>query len=142
MSAFLLLGIVSSYSCYFLIPSIFLLLVNRFVCSFTHTMVQSNETIISIKLGKLTLAGVAQWIECQPENQRVTSSIPSQCTCLGCGPGSQCRRVRNKHRLMFPSLSFSPPSPLSKNEQIKYIWKKIGKCVFFTIACLVLRYKY
>ena len=23
------------------------------------------------------LAGVAQWIECQPENQRVASSIPS-----------------------------------------------------------------
>ena len=29
------------------------------------------------------LAGVAQWIECQPANQRVTSSIPSQGTCLG-----------------------------------------------------------
>ena len=31
----------------------------------------------------LALAGVAQWIECQPVNQRVASSIPSQGTCLG-----------------------------------------------------------
>ena len=29
------------------------------------------------------LAGVAQWIECWPANQKVTSSIPSQGTCLG-----------------------------------------------------------
>ena len=35
----------------------------------------------------LALAGVAQWIECQPANQGVTGSIPSQGTCLGCGPG-------------------------------------------------------
>ena len=36
-----------------------------------------------------TLAGVAQWIEHQPANQRVASSMPSQGTCLGCGPGPQ-----------------------------------------------------
>ena len=35
----------------------------------------------------IALAGVAQWIECRPENQRVASSIPSQGTCLGCGLG-------------------------------------------------------
>ena len=35
------------------------------------------------------LAGVAQRIECQPANQRVASSIPSQGTCLGCRPGPQ-----------------------------------------------------
>ena len=33
------------------------------------------------------LAGVAQWTECWPENQRVLGSIPSQGACLGCGPG-------------------------------------------------------
>ena len=33
------------------------------------------------------LAGVAQWIECQPSNQSVVGSIPSQGTRLGCGPG-------------------------------------------------------
>ena len=35
------------------------------------------------------LAGVAQWIEHQPENQRVAGLIPSQGTCLDCGPGPQ-----------------------------------------------------
>ena len=35
------------------------------------------------------LAGVAHWIECWPANQRVPSSIHSQGTCLGCGPGTQ-----------------------------------------------------
>ena len=39
------------------------------------------------KIWPLALAGVAQWIEHQPVNQRVTGSIPSQGTCLGCGPG-------------------------------------------------------
>ena len=35
------------------------------------------------------LAGVAQRIECWAANKRVTSSIPSQSTCLGCRPGPQ-----------------------------------------------------
>ena len=35
------------------------------------------------------LAGVAQLIERWPIKQRVTSSIPSQGTCLGCGPDPQ-----------------------------------------------------
>ena len=38
---------------------------------------------------KLALAGVAQWTECQHENQRVTGLIPSQGTCLGCRQGPQ-----------------------------------------------------
>ena len=33
--------------------------------------------------------GVVQWIKCQPANQRVMGSIPSQGTVLGCGPGPQ-----------------------------------------------------
>ena len=37
----------------------------------------------------LALAGVAQWIEHWPVNQRITGSIPSQGTCLGCEPGTQ-----------------------------------------------------
>ena len=37
----------------------------------------------------VALAGMAQWIEHQTANQRVTGSIPSQSTCLGCGPGPQ-----------------------------------------------------
>ena len=41
------------------------------------------------KEGTTALAGVVQWIEHRPSNQRVVSSIPSQGTCLGCGPGPQ-----------------------------------------------------
>ena len=37
--------------------------------------------------GGRALAGVAQWIECQPRSQKVAGSIPSQGTCLGCEPG-------------------------------------------------------
>ena len=37
----------------------------------------------------LALAGVAQWIERQPANHRVTGLIPSQGTSLGCRPGAQ-----------------------------------------------------
>ena len=35
--------------------------------------------------------GVAQWIECQPADQKVTSSISGQGTCLGCRPGLHVR---------------------------------------------------
>ena len=58
------------------------------------------------------LAGVAQWIEHQPVNQRVTGSIPSQGTCLGCGPGLRygaCERQPHSD----VSLSLSPSLPLS-----------------------------
>ena len=33
------------------------------------------------------LAGVAQWTECQPANQKAAGLIPSQGTYLGFGPG-------------------------------------------------------
>ena len=33
--------------------------------------------------------GVAQWIECQPVNQKAAHLIPSQGTFLSCGPGLQ-----------------------------------------------------
>ena len=36
---------------------------------------------------KTALAGMGQWIEHWPVNHRVAGSIPSQGTCLGCGPG-------------------------------------------------------
>ena len=34
------------------------------------------------------LAGMAEWIEHQPANQKVTGSIPGQSTCLYCRPGT------------------------------------------------------
>ena len=43
----------------------------------------------SFKTAQLSLAGVAEWIECQPANQRAAGSIPSQSACLGCGSGPQ-----------------------------------------------------
>ena len=59
----------------------------------------------------LALAGVAQWIERRPTNQRVTGLVPSQGTCLGCGPGPQLgARKRQPHIdvSLPPSPSLSP----------------------------------
>ena len=52
------------------------------------------------------LAGVVQWMECQPVNQRVNGSIPSQGTCLGW--------EANTHWCF--SISLSPSLPLSKKK--------------------------
>ena len=51
-----------------------------------RNMAQMKE---QIKTPEKALAGMAQWVQCRPVNQRVTSLIPSlsQGTCLGCGPG-------------------------------------------------------
>ena len=46
-------------------------------------------TYIPTQIYKLALAGVAQWIERGPENQRAAGSIPSQGICLDCGLGPQ-----------------------------------------------------
>ena len=58
----------------------------------------------------MALAGVAQWIERWPANQRVTSLIPSQGTSLGCGPGPQWG-VHERQPHIDASL---PPSPSKK----------------------------
>ena len=55
------------------------------------------------------LAGVAQWIEHGPENQRVTSSIPSQGTCLGCGPGPQYGACERQPHIDVSLTLFCPP---------------------------------
>ena len=70
----------------------------------------------ALKSACVALAGVAQWTECWPVKQKVAGWIPSQGTCLGCGPGWAPSRghVRGNHTLMFPSLS--PSLPLSKNK--------------------------
>ena len=68
------------------------------------------------------LAGVAQWIECQPANQKVADLIPSQGTCLDCRPGPQWgARERQPH--IDVSLPLSPFLPFSKNK-FKNIFKK------------------
>ena len=59
----------------------------------------------------MALAGVAQWIELQPANQRVAGSIPSQDTCLGCRPGPQ-QGAHERQLHMDVSLPFFlPPVP-------------------------------
>ena len=59
--------------------------------------------------GNIALAGVAQWVERQPANQRVTSSIPNQGTCLGCGPGPQLGVLKRQPHIdvslpLYPTL--------------------------------------
>ena len=57
------------------------------------------------------LAGVDQWIERWPVNQRVASLIPSQGMCLDCGPGPQLG-VHERQ----PHIDVSLPLFLSKNK--------------------------
>ena len=59
-----------------------------------------------------SLAGVAQWIENQTENQRVASSIPSKGTYLCYGPGPQWG-VFERQPYIDVSL-FLPPFPSLK----------------------------
>ena len=65
---------------------------------------------------KFSYAGMAQWIEHRPANQRVAGSIPNWGMCLGCGQVPSGGHMTNNHTLMFLSLPFSLPSPLSKNK--------------------------
>ena len=53
--------------------------------------IELYNTVFSdvLKIWWIALAGVVQWTECRLVNQRVTCSIPSQGTCLGCEPGPQ-----------------------------------------------------
>ena len=67
------------------------------------------------KLKHRALVGVAQWIECQPVNLKVASLIPSQGTCLGCGPGPQLG-VCKRQPIDISLLSFSFLSPLYENK--------------------------
>ena len=63
----------------------------------------------------VALAGVAQWIEHWPRNQKVTGSIPCQGTCLGWGPGPQLG-VCKRQPVEFSLPLFLPSSTLSKNK--------------------------
>ena len=74
-----------------------------------------SEDLHIIKKTQSALAGVAQWIECRPTNQRVTGSIPSQGTHLGCGPGPHWR-MHERQPHIDVSLPLFLSSPLSKNK--------------------------
>ena len=60
---------------------------NHINIHFIEKKLKSSYEMMFIKVIPLVLAGVAQWIERQPENKRVIGSIPSQSTCLVCRPG-------------------------------------------------------
>ena len=63
----------------------------------------------------MTLAGVAQWIEHEPENQRVSSLVPSLGTYMGFGPVPQWgAHERQPH--IDVSLSTSLPLFLKINK--------------------------
>ena len=65
-------------------------------------------------MGRWTLAGVAQWIECHPENQRVAGLIPSQGTYLGFGPGPQWGAHERQPHIDVSLLLFLLPFPSLK----------------------------
>ena len=63
------------------------LIQNDHCCIFLICLVESETT--EKKTQTHIFAGVAQWTECQPVNQKVPGSIPKQGTCLSFGPGPQ-----------------------------------------------------
>ena len=77
----------------------------------------------------MVLAGVAQWIERWPVNQRVIGSIPGQGTCLGCEPGAQQGGEQEATTHCF-SPSLSPSLPLCLKNKINKILKdaKTNSC--------------
>ena len=84
-------------------------------CTGTHSAI---PPVYSVRCQHWPLAGVAQRSECWPVNQKVTGWIPSQGTCLGCGPGLQLGACDTlTHGCFSPSL---PPSlPLSLKINLK-----------------------
>ena len=83
-----------------------------------HQHMPSGITPTTLKVHDGALTCVAQWVGCRPVNQKVTCSIPSQDTCLGCGPGPQSRACE-----CF-SPSFSPSLPLSLKINKIFLKKK------------------
>ena len=61
-------------------------------------------------------AAVTQWTECQPANQTVTGSIPSQGTCLGCRPSPQWEAHKRQLHVDVYLFLCSLLSRLSKNK--------------------------
>ena len=65
--------------------------------------------VISRSPSSSALDGEAQWIEYQHSNQRVTGSIPSQSTCLGCQLGAHLGACKMQtHINVSLSLFLSP----------------------------------
>ena len=71
---------------------------------------QQIKIVKKRKRKRWALAGVAQWIDRQPANQGVTSSIPGQGTCRGHGPCLRFGVCKSQPTDVFLPL-FLPPSP-------------------------------
>ena len=99
----------------------------------------------------LALAGVAQWIEHRPENQRITGLISSQGTCLGRRPGPHCGTHERQSHIdvsfffkffiafsysCVPFLPFPPPHP-SQTPSFPHIHSPpwFGPCVLYSSSC-------
>ena len=54
-------------------------------------------------------AGVAQWVERQPATRRVTSQIPDQGMCLGCGPSPVGGKREATHGCFSLTQCLPPP---------------------------------
>ena len=63
---------------------------------------------VDFKIIASALADVAQWTECQPVNQRVVGSIPSQGTCQGCKPRPQSGAHKRQPHIDISLLLFLP----------------------------------
>ena len=70
--------------------------------------------ILPVKKSHSVLAGVAQWIECWPANQRVAGSICIYGTCLGCRPGPQLGEYKRQAHIDISLLLFLLPFPSPK----------------------------
>ena len=89
-----------------------------------------KETLVhcwwECKLVQPALAAVAQLVGCHPVKQKFASSIPSQGTYLGCGPGPQLgceQEATNKCfslTLMFPNQSIKDLRKL-----VQPLWKTL-----------------
>ena len=62
------------------------------------------------------MAGVAQWIEHKPANQKAVGSTSSQGTCLGCRLDPQLRVCERQLICLSPTLSLSLPLSLKINK--------------------------
>ena len=71
---------------------------------------------------------MAQWIEHQSVYQRVTVSIPSQGTCLGCRPGAQLGACERQPYIDV-SLPLSFPSPSLKINKVLFFFLRLHSLV-------------
>ena len=98
-----------------------------------------DEMVMIKKALQAALVGVAQWIECQTANQRVTGSIPSQGTYLCCRlVPSRGVREAAMYRCFSPSLltlsEKKNKSNLKKKKKRRGPYRPIKKCCWlFTL---------